>query len=56
LTAEEIRQWRDRTLVWFEELKQEPMIEPVYITYRDVEAFIDQAACEARRTFAVLNV
>jgi hypothetical protein len=55
LTAEEIRQWRDRTLVWFGELKQEPMIEPVTITYRDVEAFIDQTAHETRRAFAVLH-
>jgi hypothetical protein len=56
LTAEEIGQWRDRTLVWFEELKQEPMIEPVYITYADVEAFIDQAAHETMRAFAALNL
>ena len=55
LTAEEIGQWRDRTLVWFEELKQEPMIEPVYITYADVEAFIDQAAHETMRAFAAFN-
>jgi hypothetical protein len=37
-------------------LKQEPMIEPVYITYADVEAFIDQAAHETRRAFAAFNL
>jgi hypothetical protein len=56
LTAEEIGQWRDRTLFWFEELKEEPMIEPVYITYADVEAFIDQAAHETMRTFAAFSL
>lgn len=44
LTAKEIELWRDRTLDWFEKLKQEPGIEPVYITYTDVYTFIDRAA------------
>ena len=43
LTGEEIKQWRDRTLKWFEELKEEPGIEPLYITDDDVQMFIDQA-------------
>jgi hypothetical protein len=51
LTAEEIRQWRDKTLIWFEELKQEPMIEPVHITDEMVRVFIDQAAEEVLRAF-----
>ena len=51
LTAEEIGQWRDRTLIWFEELKQEPMIEPVHITRAAVKGFIDQAAEEIMKTF-----
>lgn len=53
MTAGEIGQWRDRTLIWFEELKQEPMIEPVHITGADVQVFIDQAAEEIMRTLKV---
>ena len=44
LTAEEIRQWRDRTLHWYGGLKEEPGIEPTYITGEDVQGFIGQAA------------
>jgi hypothetical protein len=44
LTAEEIEKWRDRTLRWYEELKEEPKIDPVYIADADVESFIPQAA------------
>ena len=51
ITAEEIRQWRHRTLTWFGELKQEPMIELVHITGADVQVFIDQAAEEIASTF-----
>jgi hypothetical protein len=40
LTANEIARWRDRTLDWFESLKQEPMIEPAYITAALVQAFV----------------
>lgn len=50
VTAEEVRQWRDRTLIWSEELKQEPMIEPVHITGADVQVFVDQAAEGVMRT------
>jgi hypothetical protein len=53
MTAGEIGQWRDRTLIWFEELKQEPMIEPEHITGADVQVFIDQAAEEIMRTLKV---
>jgi hypothetical protein len=52
LTAKEIELWRDRTLDWFEKLKQEPGIEPVYITYADVCAFIDWAANRVGSCFA----
>ncbi len=44
LTAGEIGLWRDRTLDWFETLKEEPKIEPVHVTDADVRAFIEQAA------------
>ncbi len=44
LTADEIARWRDRTLNWFESLKQEPMIEPAYVTLTLVQAFILETA------------
>jgi hypothetical protein len=44
LTADEIARWRDRTLDWFESLKQEPMIEPAYVTAALVQAFILETA------------
>ncbi len=44
LSEAEIEQWRDRTLNWYGGLKQEPMIEPVYITDADVRIFIPRAA------------
>lgn len=44
LTAEEISRWRDRTLIWFDQLKQEPKITPVYFTSTDVQLFIGHAA------------
>jgi hypothetical protein len=44
LAADEIARWRDRTLNWFESLKQEPMIEPVYITAAVVQAFVLETA------------
>jgi hypothetical protein len=40
LTGDEIARWRDRTLDWFESLKQEPMIEPAYITAALVQTFV----------------
>jgi hypothetical protein len=51
LTAGEISQWRDRTLIWFEKLKQEPMIEPVHITIPNVNNFIDKAIGEMAKFF-----
>jgi len=50
LTAEEIGHWQHRTLIWFEELKQEPMIKPVYITTLVVHTFIDKAVAEIAKT------
>jgi len=44
LAADEIARWRDRTLNWFESLKQEPMIEPAYITAVLVQAFVLEMA------------
>jgi hypothetical protein len=44
LAADEIARWRDRTLNWFESLKQEPMIEPVYVTAAVVQAFVLETA------------
>lgn len=52
LTAGEIGAWRDKTLIWFEKLKEEPLIEPVYITTGDVNVFIDRAARAITQTFA----
>jgi len=55
LTAEEIDQWRDRTLVWYEDPGHDPMIEPVYITRADTQTFIDRAVTEIARIFADLK-
>jgi hypothetical protein len=44
LTANEISRWRDRTLIWFDQLKKEPKITPVYFTSTDVQHFIGHAA------------
>ena len=41
LTAEEIGKWRDRVLTWFEVIKPEPKIKPIYITYSETQRFID---------------
>jgi hypothetical protein len=60
LAADEIGGWRDRTLRWFTELKDEPKIELVYYTDALVAASIDRSAtvvCEAlerRRLLALL--
>jgi hypothetical protein len=43
LTADEIGRWRDRTLGWFGELKQEPGIEPASITDEVVQVFVQDA-------------
>jgi hypothetical protein len=44
LTAHEIHRWRQRTLDWFEKLKQEPGIVPQIITDQVVEDFIQDTA------------
>lgn len=44
LTAEEIGQWRARTLGWYEDPKHQVLEEPVYIGGADVEAFATEAA------------
>ena len=43
LTGEEIRGWQERTLNWFDKLKEEPKIEPVYLTLEIVHNFVEQA-------------
>jgi hypothetical protein len=43
LTAEEIRGWQQRVLRWFDEIKEEPRIQPKYITEEIVLHFIDDA-------------
>jgi hypothetical protein len=42
LSAAEIGRWRNRTLNWFGGLKEEPGIEPRYITEATVHRFINR--------------
>lgn len=56
LTVGEIERWRDRTLDWFDTLKKEPMIRPVYITAMDVAGFVPPAAREIVEQFAAWSV
>lgn len=51
LTAAEIGQWRDRTLVWFDLLKEEPRITPTYITDMIVATFIEETVAALHDTF-----
>ena len=51
LTSAEIKQWRDRVLKWFDEFKQEPMSEPIHITYEETLDFINQSAEEITKVF-----
>jgi hypothetical protein len=44
LTAGEITQWRDRTILWFDDPKHNPLAEPVYITRVDTQDFIEWAS------------
>lgn len=43
LTGEEIKGWQEQTLNWFEKLKEEPRIVPVYIMGELIASFIQQA-------------
>ena len=52
LTAEEIELWQQRTLDWFDKLKEEAGIKPLYITLADVRAFVERAAETTIRQFA----
>jgi hypothetical protein len=52
LRAQEIDLWRQRTLRWFDTLKQEPRITPAYITDAVVEGFIKQAVDEIGGKFS----
>ena len=52
LTAEEIERWQQRTLDWYDKLKGEPGIKPLYITLAAVQAFIERAAETTVRQFA----
>ena len=51
LTSEEIKGWRDRVLKWFDEFKQEPLIEPIHITYEETLDFVNQSAEEITKIF-----
>jgi len=51
LTAGEIGQWRDRTLVWFDHVKEEPRIIPTYITDTMVATFIEETVVALHDTF-----
>lgn len=55
LTADEISKWRDRTLAWYEDMKHEPKIKPVYITGEEVNDFINQAVKVILATFTGWN-
>ena len=55
LTAEEIAEWRDRTLIWYEDMKHDPKIKPVHITSEEVAGFINQAAKEILATLKTWN-
>jgi hypothetical protein len=44
LTAEEIGQWRDRTLGWYDTCKHESMRTPVFLSSSEVEVFASEAA------------
>jgi hypothetical protein len=43
LTATEIDAWRNKTLRWFDELKEEPKITPKYFTYEVTMDYIQRA-------------
>lgn len=44
LTAEEVQNWKTRTLCWFTDLAKEPGIEPTYITGGVVHQFIQHTS------------
>jgi len=44
LTGEEIDKWKLRTLTFFEDSSKEPKITPIYISEKEVESFMDDAA------------
>ena len=51
LTAVEILQWRTRTLRWYDDPVPDTMVEPVYISRLDTQAFIGQAVKEIAELF-----
>ena len=52
LTAAEILQWRDRTLRWFDDPIHDSLVEPVYITHLDTQAFIGRAVGQIAGLFS----
>lgn len=56
LTAGEISLWQARTLRWFEELKEEPGVEPQHLTDEVVQAFMGRAAIHVASTLDQLNL
>jgi hypothetical protein len=55
LSADEIDRWREHTLHWFDELKQEPGIVPQYITDDLVHDFIERAVEAVSDFFSALR-
>lgn len=55
LTSDEIAKWRDRVLRWFDDKEKEPKIEPVYISYKKTQNFINQVSPEIKRILEEWN-
>ena len=51
LTAQEVDLWRQRTLQWFDKLKQEPKIAPQNITDDDTASFMREAVAAIGQQF-----
>jgi hypothetical protein len=56
LTAQEVDLWRQRTLQWFDKLKQEPKIVPQHITDNDVASFTREAVAAIEQQFKTWNL
>ena len=55
LTGAEIRSWQERTLKWFDSLKEEPKLKPVYLTLEIAHNFVEQAVEMTAKHFASWN-
>jgi len=56
LTAQEVNLWRQKTLQWFDKLKQEPKIVPQYITDDDVASYMREAVTTIEQKFSTWNL